>query len=68
MPEALVSMGLNWLRYFESGLRLGIQRVELAHAAGQQQVDHRDVALRGRGRLRAQTQNVALTPEAEQAQ
>ncbi len=42
------------------GLRLGIERVELAHAAGEPQMNDGNVALRRRRRLRAQAQRIAI--------
>src|SRR5579864_763651 len=47
---------------------LGIEGVELAHAAGEPEMDHRNVAFGRRGRLRTQPQHVAPAPETEDTQ
>ena len=60
--------GFELAAVFGVRIRLGIPAIHLADAAAKQQVDDRNIALGGRGRLRAQPQNISIAHESEQAQ
>src|SRR4029077_4840655 len=53
---------------FRVGIRFGIEGVELAHAAGEPQMDDGDNAFGGRGGLRLQAEYIPQAPISEKAE